>query len=1552
MILLVRIGLALLQCCFGYTWSILECFFKKPKSVTDKVIVITGAARGIGKGLALLLAHLHAKIVLVDLDESTNKQTAEELRQETSACVYAYTADVTDPESMRQVATAIVTNPELGCPDVLVCSAGVLIPKLLEDHSDVEIYRTMNVNVLGYFWTIRAFYPYILKRGQGHIVAVSSYGGHFGNSYSCCYSASKFAVRGLMESLEWEIYDHGFGGEIKTTTIYPFFTRTDLLSSCNVTSDVIPVLTPEETSQGILKAILYEQTEAFIPFYGSLICYFFKGRTFKAIELKDFEATVEICNFMLNFIWERLNTGHWSEVNISWRLLYTMVSLLLSIAHIANGRLKDALCSCDKGLLLGCPISGNVLARLASLLHCKMIDTYPLEDMLINDKFDQALASVNDVCEHFEHCVPRVACPSLETFQRDFLIPQNPVVIEGALESWQAMEKWNIAYLMSKCAYRTVPIEIGSKYTNDEWSQKLLTITDFVHEYFNPDAREKAYLAQHQLFEQITELKDDIAVPDYCCLQCAPEDVDINAWFGPANTVSPLHTDPRDNLFAQVFGKKYLRLCHPTATKNLYPITDGLMSNTSQIDMEKIDYEKFPLVKNVKFYETIVKPGDLLFIPKATGIACDVMSSAGSAAVQSSLASGLLPSPSNLYYQSLGHITGGEGISRNGSRTPVSQRRVGHFTRARHHSSCDVHSLCDGVTFERCFDSQLPPADPQIHAGGLKGGFPFSARSSSNSYRQPTLSSHLSHGNLGYLQSDCDWSADLDPLVKSGRGSNEAPGCGSGSKIVNGRMTTTNCCPADCDALREDLRVAMEKLNATMGSIKSFWSPELKRERALRKEETAKMNMLQEQLKLSLVNNQKQSVLIEQLQNELRFQCNSGRSRRFPDDGPLIGHDDYRTVCQERDMYRRDWLISSDAVKELQYQLESQRQLLLSKDESVKRLLEALHSKGVPASVAQSCAEMELAQNRIVELEEKCSRLQAHCDDLESHLQQSHDGLSNLRKDAVIESLQDEVASYEAELKRLRSGGAIHEREFTDKMVTDKEYQELKLKADKLELELGQKTVEIQALYTRLSTAEESASDFKKHLELMKESNASKDQQATLLQSDIDALRGKLESKNEMIDQKAQQITELQADKNRLLSELNLLNEQHRISEVGLSTKDRKIDLLEETIRERDCELNLIRTRLNSSPGVIQEKKLQDEINRLVQERDLWRKRFNEEHECLAIERKRDGEAHEKENKDLRIAIASLQKEISDRQVFIESQNEKINDMVRQTEALTKENSLYKELNKTNGVDLLKAEIERLNQAVDESRSEVDRLLKIIHNSEKEKNEGRESGNDSKRFHSNTENADYQSVLMHKDRRIEELEEALKESVSITAEREMAVAQQKLNSQRAEQRIAALKDELKTLQEQYDELSIQLKQLRQEKVQSDATIKTMQEERKRYVDEVMQLKGEVLLAAIEEKDAHIAFLENFHGRKSSEEIDNVKKQKEELLQRLKEENARRVKLHNDPTLNFTDHFPKVSGIDLVVILFIIYLLLILFYCLFFKQIVFRMTKEMVFGLSC
>ncbi|GBN24144.1 Lysine-specific demethylase 8 [Araneus ventricosus] len=171
-----------------------------------------------------------------------------------------------------------------------------------------------------------------------------------------------------------------------------------------------------------------------------------------------------------------------------------------------------------------------------------------------------------------------------------------------------------IDYILGKARYRTVPIEIGSKYTDDNWTQSLMTVGDFVEKYIKNklDQKEIGYLAQHNLFNQIPELFEDIEVPSYITNK---DDVDVSVWFGPGGTVSPLHFDPKYNLLAQVIGEKYIRLYSEDQTENLYPRHNTWLSNTSQVDAENPDLDSFPLFAEATYEECVLKPGQLLFIP-------------------------------------------------------------------------------------------------------------------------------------------------------------------------------------------------------------------------------------------------------------------------------------------------------------------------------------------------------------------------------------------------------------------------------------------------------------------------------------------------------------------------------------------------------------------------------------------------------------------------------------------------------------------------------------------------------------------------------------------------------------------------------------------------------------------------------------------------------------------------------------------------------------------------------------------------------------------------
>jgi len=347
------------------------------------------------------------------------------------------------------------------------------------------------------------------------------------------------------------------------------------------------------------------------------------------------------CRVLLDVTWEQLYSRHWKDVDITWRHAYTLVSFLKAICEFALGSdsysLKDVICTCDMGLLMGAPLLNNILARLARKLQQLGVDDCSdsaSENVAVAGSGQQSGGKDAQKDRDGILCGSNVAievCPSLEHFSSVYIDTGTPVILRNCISHWPAMShnRWSPKYIQKIAGCRLVPVELGSKYTDQQWSQKLMTINEFLEQYVlsSDDAtegqnpREVGYLAQHQLFNQIPRLREDIVVPDYCALSSCDDvdddesEVDINAWFGPSGTVSPLHRDEKRNLLAQVVGAKYIRLYHPQMTYGLYPHTSHLLSTTSQVDVENPDLSQHPLFEGVTFSDCVLREGDVLYIP-------------------------------------------------------------------------------------------------------------------------------------------------------------------------------------------------------------------------------------------------------------------------------------------------------------------------------------------------------------------------------------------------------------------------------------------------------------------------------------------------------------------------------------------------------------------------------------------------------------------------------------------------------------------------------------------------------------------------------------------------------------------------------------------------------------------------------------------------------------------------------------------------------------------------------------------------------------------------
>lgn len=214
-----------------------------------RVALITGAASGIGRGLALALARQGWRIAALDRNDAALQELAVEL---TSSCCVAAAADVTDAVALAAAVQEL--ERQLGPTDLLIASAGVGIETSAHSLNPHDFARVIDVNLLGVVNSVAAVLPGMLQRRRGHLVALSSVASFRGLPRMLAYCASKSGLNAFMEGVRTETRGHG----IDVTTICPSWIKTPMTATVQ---DRLPdILELDDAVTRILWAIAKKRT--------------------------------------------------------------------------------------------------------------------------------------------------------------------------------------------------------------------------------------------------------------------------------------------------------------------------------------------------------------------------------------------------------------------------------------------------------------------------------------------------------------------------------------------------------------------------------------------------------------------------------------------------------------------------------------------------------------------------------------------------------------------------------------------------------------------------------------------------------------------------------------------------------------------------------------------------------------------------------------------------------------------------------------------------------------------------------------------------------------------------------------------------------------------------------------------------------------------------------------------------------------------------------------------------------------------------------------------
>jgi 3-oxoacyl-[acyl-carrier protein] reductase len=221
------------------------------------LVLITGAANGIGRATALELARNGVRIGLIDIDSAGLESLASELRS-AGATFVTQAADVSRRWPLLQAVKEI--ESALGPVDVLVACAGFGTLTLVPDLALDTLRRTFEVNMFGVAESIEAVLPGMLTRGKGHLVGVASLAGYRGFPWMISYSASKAALIAYLEALRPGLARRG----ITVTTVCPGFVRTAMSTGVPYKRKM-KMLEPEQAAIHLVRAVLKRPRNCVFP---------------------------------------------------------------------------------------------------------------------------------------------------------------------------------------------------------------------------------------------------------------------------------------------------------------------------------------------------------------------------------------------------------------------------------------------------------------------------------------------------------------------------------------------------------------------------------------------------------------------------------------------------------------------------------------------------------------------------------------------------------------------------------------------------------------------------------------------------------------------------------------------------------------------------------------------------------------------------------------------------------------------------------------------------------------------------------------------------------------------------------------------------------------------------------------------------------------------------------------------------------------------------------------------------------------------------------------